>query len=157
AMLLVDQHPDDATFDRIIRHLGHSMFPWSAIAPVALGRLMMAAPRKGEPAQPVINRESSAKLTLLAGAITSFVASTMLVPWAGLIPFWGVVALGGAVGVLAAELHAPPPSRLAALAMLVLTAILYFDLTRDPSRMLSAFSVDASAFPKSFTDKTATI
>ncbi|MFO0548037.1 MAG: glycosyltransferase family 39 protein [Polyangiaceae bacterium] len=164
--VLVDSHPSDSTFDLYVRHLGHALFPWSAVLPLALGRLMMSPPAAdpAAPARPAADstaadstaadrRNSTARLTLLSAAIVSFAAATLVAPWGGLVPFAGVAALAGAFGVLAHDLSSAPPSRLAALVSAVLLLVLYFDFSREPARALAAFAVDRAAFPKSFTDE----
>ena len=58
-------------------------------------------------------RASFLKVLLLVGACISFGASSLVVPWAGALPFAGVAMLAGAVGVMAHELDGSrrwPPS-----------------------------------------------
>lgn len=153
---LHDATPQDSTFDRILRELGHGLFPWSALAPIALARLF-AAPTLRDDASDAeregARRTAFAKMTLLLAASISFAACALVVPWAGVMPFAGVVAIAGALGVMAFEAEAVPPSRAAALALIALSAVIHVDLEREPSRTLAPFPFDGAAFPLSFADR----
>ena len=147
-MVLVDATPADSTFDRLIRQLGHALFPWGGIVLVSLGWLF-APPQAGHGGNDT-ERASFLKVLLLTSAAISFGASTLVVSWAGALPFAGVAMLAGAVGVMAHELDRTGAARLAGLAAVVLTLVVYVDIDREPARMLASFGVDAAAFPKTF-------
>lgn len=153
---LHDATPQDSTFDRILRELGHGLFPWSGLAPIALARLFVTPVPDEDAAEPQredVRRMAFAKLTLLLAASVSFAACALVVPWAGVMPFAGIVAIAGALGVMAFELETAPPSRPAALAFVALSAVIYVDLEREPLRTLAAFPFDGAAFPLSFADR----
>jgi hypothetical protein len=133
-----------ATFDRTLRQLAHALFPWSALVPFALARMLAppprATPRRAEP------RASFARLLLLASVGVGFVAHAAMVPWSGPTPFVAVAAVAGVVGLALDDLErGVAPSPAIALGSAVLGAVLYLDLARSPGRLLAAFSVDEAA------------
>ena len=145
-MVLEDPRPADSTFDRVVRHLGHGLFPWGGAALVSFGWLFAPPAGAGDAAR----RASFLKVLLLVGASVSFGASSLVVPWAGALPFAGVAMLAGAIGVMAHELERSGPARVAAISAVLLTLIVYVDIDREPARLLSPFAVDAAAFPTTF-------
>ena len=145
-MTLLDPTPADSTFDRIVRQLGHGLFPWTALAPIAIGRLLSRQPSRGL----ADGRTTGARLALLIAAGFAFAANALIVPWAGALPYLGPAMLAGAIGVLAFDLADQPPTRLEALASTALLALVYVDLKREPSRTLAPFMVDAQSFPSTF-------
>jgi hypothetical protein len=134
---LESPEPDAATFDRVVRQLGHALFPWSAVLPACLGRLFFA-PAGGAELAP---RDAFARVLVLSAAGTALLAATLVVPWAGALPFFGVAALAASVGVAAHDLEASArASRAAALVTAALAIVLYVDLSREPSRTLEGFA-----------------
>lgn len=130
-----------ASFDRTFRQLGHALFPWAAILPFALGRMLSPGPR-------ALPRALSAgdgflRILLLSVAGVGLAAHALLVPWSGPLPYVAVSALAASVGVAFAELERGAPRSLTvALGAAVLAAVLHLDLARAPGRALSAFPVD---------------
>lgn len=152
-MPLFDPSPSTATFDRLVRHIGHAMFPWSAVVPVALGRLLIAPAARAEADETEeAARASFVKMLLLLGAGCSFLAGTLVVPWAGVVPYAGVGMLAGAIGLMAFEMRDTRPSALEALTIAFALLVLAVDLDRMPSRSLAVFAVEAAAFPVTFTE-----
>lgn len=139
--------PDAATFDRVIRQLGHALFPWSAVLPVCLARLF-TAPTTDRDRAP---RESFARLTILSSASVSLLLATLVVPWAGALPFFGVAALAGAVGIAAHDLDGDlPASRVGATVSLLLSVVLLVDLVREPWRTLEGLTPSSLVLPPAF-------
>ncbi len=129
--------PDAATFDRVIRQLGHALFPWSAALPVCLGRLFVS-PERGAAQAP---RDAFARVLVLSAAGVALLVSSLVVPWAGALPFFGVAALAASVGVAAHDLeHAARPSRVSGIVTALLTVVLYVDLSREPVRALEGLT-----------------
>ena len=147
-MQLFDPAPHDSTFDRPVRQIGHALFPWSAFLPFALGRLFRA-PVEAEPDAHA--RESIARLALLSGAGVAFAANATVTPYAGALPYIGVAALAGAVGVSIRDVERGAAlSRVVAIGTALLGVVLYVDLTREPARNLASFTAEGLSFPASF-------
>ncbi len=147
---LYDPTPSDSTFDRLIRQLGHALFPWSPLVPLAIGHLARAS--GDDPDADVAERAALARATLLAGAALAFGAQTFLVPWTGPTPYVGVAMLAGAIGLAADDLRRVRPPRSAALVAAALAFVLMVDLEREPSRSLAGLGTEAASFPISFAE-----
>ncbi len=146
--LILKKPPTEATFDLVVRQLGHALFPWSAFLPFAIGRMLRApveAPREAQ------SRELGLRTALLVGAAVAYGAFALIAPVGGAIPFAGPALLAGmaALAVLDFERGAPP-SRALALGCLMLGLVLLADLRHEPDRALAVFGVDRPQFPKSF-------
>lgn len=138
----------EVTFDRTIRHLGHAIFPWSALVPFVVGRLFRAPTGLDEEQT---RRETGLRVALLVGVAVAFGAYAFAAPYTVFIPFGAVALLAGIVAVAVADFdRGAPPSRSIALATLLLAAVLYRDMSLEPSRVFSVFEVDKPSFPKSF-------
>jgi hypothetical protein len=136
-----------ASFDRVLRQLGHGLFPWAALVPFALARMFSPAPR-AVPA-PRAAGEGFLRLLLVSATGVGLAAHALLVPWSGPLPFVAVAALAASVGVAFADLErgaARAPST--ALGAAVLGAVLYLDLARGPGRALAAFALDEGALDR---------
>lgn len=140
--------PTDATFDLVVRQLGHALFPWSAFLPFALGRLLRA-PIEAEPR--AASREIGLRAALLVGAAVAYGAFALLAPYAGALPFAGPAFLAGAAALVIFDFErGAPPSRALALGTLVLGLVMFADMLHEPSIALAPFVVDRPQFPKSF-------
>lgn len=141
-MILWDSRPNDATFDRLLRQLGHGLFPWSALLPWALSRAL--APQKASP-------EAFVRVALAVAAIVSFACGTLIVPWAGALPYVGVAPLAGIVAFALADLdRGERPSPLAALGVGAAYALLVIDMTREPVRTLAGFGLVSPTLPPAY-------
>lgn len=154
------KHP---TFDTVLAHLGHAMFPWSAFIPMAMGRLFSAPPRPNvastvEGAPSLVSRDERAvleeirlRIVLLVGGSLSYVAYALLAPKVGLLPFGGVGLLV-AIGALALYdfERGAHPSRALAVITSLLAVLLYLDFSHTPEKAFSAFAVAQTSFPESF-------
>jgi hypothetical protein len=139
--------PDAATFDRIVRQLGHALFPWSAVLPACLARLFVA-PVDGSETDP---RGAYARLLVLASSGISLLAATLVVPWAGALPFFGIAALAASIGIAADDLaRGVPASRAAALTSFSLAVVLHVDLVREPWRALEGLTATNVTLPPAF-------
>ncbi len=138
----------EVTFDRTLRHVGHAIFPWSALVPFALGRLFRAPTGLDDEAT---RRETGLRVALLVGVAVAFAAYAFSAPFTAFVPFAPVALLAGIVAVAVVDFdRGAPPSRSIALATFVLAIVLYRDMTIEPSRIFSVFEVDKPSFPKSF-------
>lgn len=148
-MSLFDSTPRDSTFDRPIRQIGHALFPWSAFLPFALARLLRApVEREGDDAR---TRETILRLALLSGAGVTLAAAAAVAPYAGALPYAGVAALAGACGVALRDFErGASPSRVVAIGSVLLGAVLFVDLEREPVRMLATFTNEGISFPTSY-------
>ncbi len=147
-MTLWDPTPNDSTFDRVLRQLGHAAFPWSALMPWAVVRAL-------RPPVPVEPRSGEAflRVALVCAAAVAFACSTLLVSWAPLIPFVGVVPLAGVVALALGDLdRRAEPSVAGVVSIAAAFALLWFDFTRDPGRTLAPFSLPAAVLPPGWDD-----
>jgi 4-amino-4-deoxy-L-arabinose transferase-like glycosyltransferase len=145
---LLRKPPTEATFDLVVRQLGHALFPWSAFLPFALGRLFRApveAPARSA------SREVGVRVALLVGAGVAYGAFALVGPYAGSLPFSGPVFFAGAAALAVLDFErGAPPSRAVALGTGVLGVVLLADIIHEPEKALSPFVVDHPQFPKSF-------
>lgn len=136
------------TFDVVIGQLGHALFPWSAIVPVALARVILPPPVLDDAAR---QREAGLRLTVVLVAMLGVSAFTYLAPIAGLLPFAGVAALAIVVALCFRDLDrgapASPTLGIVAGALVLLFAI---DIVNDPAKALVAFGVEGLRFPETF-------
>jgi 4-amino-4-deoxy-L-arabinose transferase-like glycosyltransferase len=146
---LVQRKPAvDATFELMIRQLGHALFPWSAFLPFALGRLLRA-PVEAKP--DARERETGLRVALLVGSAVAYGAYALLAPKSGTLAFSAPALLAAAAGLAVFDFErGAPHSRALALAMCVLGVVLFYDLYREQERVLAAFVVDRPQFPKTF-------
>jgi hypothetical protein len=136
------------TFDAVIGQLGHALFPWSAVVPVAVARL--AVPPLVADGQ-AREREAGLRLTVVLIAALGVGASTYLAPVAGLLPFGGAAALAIMVALCFRDFDRGAPASatlgIVAGALAVLFAI---DFVNEPSKALVAFGLDGPRFPDTF-------
>jgi 4-amino-4-deoxy-L-arabinose transferase-like glycosyltransferase len=145
--LLLRKPPTDATFDLVVRQLGHALFPWSAFLPFALGRLLRA-PIEASPR--AASREIGLRAALLIGSAVAYGAFALLAPYAGNLPFAGPAFLAGAAALVIFDFErGAPPSRALALGTIVLGLVMLADMHNEPAIALSPFVVDRPQFPKS--------
>jgi hypothetical protein len=146
--LIQHRPPADSTFDMVIKQLGHALFPWSAFLPFALGRLLRAPVEAPAPAR---QRETGVRVAILVGSAVTYGAFALLAPKSGMLPFTAPALFAAAAGIAVLDFErGAPHSRAISLATVVLGAILFFDIYREPEKALAAFVVDKPQFPKSF-------
>jgi 4-amino-4-deoxy-L-arabinose transferase-like glycosyltransferase len=147
----VDRHRAYQTHDSMVLELGHALFPWSAVVPFALGRLLR--PPIGVEGS-AFERESSARILLLVVAVSCFGAYSALAPVLGVLPFSGAFALAAAAALMLRDFErGAPSSRTLALGVAALLVLFLEDFKNFPEKGLSAFVVDGAKFPESFKDK----
>ena len=135
-------HP---TFDVVLHHLGHSLFPWSGLLPLTWLALLSPPSRHGALA---VARDQAARVVVLTGAAVSFGAHTLVGVDQAAPPFTAPVLLAAALAIAArdldrrgapslrAGLRHPHAARLAALSAALLTALLARDLLDVPALQL---------------------
>jgi hypothetical protein len=150
------------TFDLVIHYLGHSLFPWSAFIPFAVGRLFRIPPAQGDGGASVSDdadmRASAMRLLALVGSAVAFAAYSAVAAKVGYIAF-GAPALLAAIAAISIhdfELGAPA-SRALGVGVAVLCALYLRDYNMFPEKGLSAFAVSPANFPDSFKDRASNI
>lgn len=147
-MVLLKKPPIESTFDLTIQRLGHALFPWSALLPFALGRLLRAPAVADDAA---LDKETGLRVALLVTAAFAYAAFALLAPHAGALPFSGPALFAAALALAIRDLErGAPPSPALALGCALLAFVLYRDFGLQPDKALAVFSVDKPVFPKSF-------
>jgi 4-amino-4-deoxy-L-arabinose transferase-like glycosyltransferase len=133
-----------ATHDYVIQYLGHGLFPWSAVVPLALGFVLRTGEGQTRP-------ELALRSALFLMATLGVGVYSLLSPRWGLVPFGPVFALAGVVAFALVELDRRP-SGVVVMAMVsaALLVLFYTDFQNFPEKGFSAFGVSATTFPESF-------
>ncbi|HLV19710.1 MAG TPA: glycosyltransferase family 39 protein [Polyangiaceae bacterium] len=135
------------TFDFVIQHLGHGLFPWSAVIPFAIGRLLRSPP--GASAS-WIDREGALRVLLLTVAAVCLGVQGALAPVTGHLPFAAVAPLAAIAGVALFDLErGASGSRAFAMTVAAFAILLYLDFENFPDKAFAAYAVDGR-FPDSF-------
>jgi hypothetical protein len=138
--------PPAVTFDTVLGHLGHALFPWSAVVPVALARLALPPPGATEEAR---SREAGLRLTVVLVAALGVGAFTYLAPAAGLLPFGVVAALAVAVALMFRDLdRGAPPSPTLGIVVGALVLLFAIDIVNEPAKVLVAYGLEGLRFPE---------
>jgi len=136
------------TFDAVIGALGHALFPWSALVPLALARVA-TLPSSVTGAARV--RESGVRLSALLTAVLGLAVWTLVAPAAGVLPFGPVASLALLVALALVDIdRGGPASRALGLTSAALVVLLLADFINLPEKALVAFGVDGARFPESF-------
>jgi hypothetical protein len=142
----VDKQKKLPTFDFVIQHLGHGLFPWSAVLPIALGRLLYAADGPPLPA-----REIALRTTLLLVPSIGLGMYGFIAPITGHIAFGPTALLAASVAVALRDFErGAAGSRAAAMVSVALAVLLFLDFKNMPEKGFSAFAVPDAKFPESF-------
>ena len=144
------------TFDLVIHYLGHSLFPWSAFIPFAVGRLFRSGPPVvGEDGE-AETRSSSIRLLALVGSAVAFGIYSLVAPKVGYLAFGApsLLAIVAAISIRDFE-DGAPASRALGVGVAVLSALYLRDYMMFPEKGLSVFAVNSTTFPESFKDRAA--
>jgi hypothetical protein len=133
-------HP---AFDAVLHRLGHALFPWSALLPVAFVALLAPPSRRSALAAA---REEAGRTVVLAGAVTAFAAHALGSAGHDAVPFTAPAILAAGLAIAARDLDRPGrgwlrdpgTARAAGIAAALLTALLARDLLDAPDRALSS-------------------
>lgn len=141
-----------ATFDYFVAAIGHSLAPWSAFLPFAVGRVLIA-PSAAAGGPTGEERESQARVALLAGLGVAFVAHAYLVDRADL-PVFTAPALCAAICAVAIRdfERGARTSVAVSVGVLVFAAVLHHDFHELPEKAYQAFGVTGATFPEGFKD-----
>jgi hypothetical protein len=137
------------TFDSVVLQLGHALFPWSALVPVALGSLLREPPDTA--VAPAREREAALRLLCLIAPVLALGAYGFSAPVLGTMPFGAVFALAIAVALFVRDFERGAAfSRALPLISCALALLLLVDFKNFPEKGLSAFCVNDAHFPDSF-------
>ena len=145
-------------FDSVLLQLGHALFPWSALLPLAAARLLATSAGPLAAPAPESERKLGLCTLLLVAPTLAYLAQALLAPVAGVLPFVAVAPLAAiaAVGLLTFERGAPA-SRVAGMLVGALALILLVDFQNFPEKALSGFVVSDAELPDSFQATSITI
>jgi hypothetical protein len=136
--------PKLPTHDAVLHQLGFGLFPWSAVAPLALA-LPLARDSENE-------RRSALCLCLVSVIVVALALQSVCAPFIGPLPFVGTFAVAAAIGVMFRDAEAPGArTRLLALTAAALLIVFLSDLRNSPDQSLLAFALPDATFPESFT------
>jgi 4-amino-4-deoxy-L-arabinose transferase-like glycosyltransferase len=137
------------TFDYYVAAIGHSLAPWSAFVPFAIGRMLAnpVAPAGDDGAE----RESLGRMAIIIGAAVAFVAHAYLVATTDLIAFGGPVLCAVACAVALRDFWRGARASIAiGVGTLVLAAVLHHDFHELPEKAYQAFGIASATFPEGF-------
>jgi hypothetical protein len=137
------------TFDYYVAAIGHSLAPWSAFVPFAIGRMLAnpVAPAGDDGAE----RESLGRMAVIVGAAVAFVAHAYLVATTDLIAFSGPVLCAVACAVALRDFERGARASIAiGVGTLVLAAVLHHDFHELPDKAYQAFGIANATFPEGF-------
>src|SRR5450631_2667953 len=136
------------TFDSVLLQLGHALFPWSAVLPVALGALFRPPLLAAGPAR---EREAALRVLVLMLPAVAWLGYGVAEPVVGSMPFAAVAALAIAVALFARDFErGAQTSRAVPMVVCALAILLLVDFKNFPEKGLSAFCVVDAHFPASF-------
>jgi hypothetical protein len=138
----------ELTFDAIVSQLGHALFPWSALLPVAFARVLLP-PWSDDAA----SREREAGLRLSAAFVVTLAvfAWGVVAPSTGALPFGAVAACAVIAALALHDLNrGAPASRVAGGLVAVFALLFWLDFRNLPEKVLTPFGVESARFPESF-------
>lgn len=136
------------TFDFVVHYLGHGLFPWSAVLPVAFARAL-GAPHgvAGEAAE----REAALRVLALVSATVALGVYGAMAPLTGHLPFAGLFAFALLAAAFLRDLQrGAQGSRTLGMSVAALCALFLFDFHNFADKGLAAFAVEGATFPDSF-------
>ncbi|MEI9939692.1 MAG: glycosyltransferase family 39 protein [Pseudomonadota bacterium] len=137
------------TFDSVLLQLGHALFPWSAVLPVALGSLLREPPGVSE--SPAREREAALRLLCLTTPVLALGAYGISAPVLGTMPFAAVSALAIAIALFVRDFErGAKVGRAMPMVACAFSILLLVDFKNFPEKGLSAFCVSDAHFPDSF-------
>jgi 4-amino-4-deoxy-L-arabinose transferase-like glycosyltransferase len=136
------------TFDSVLLQLGHALFPWSAVLPVALGAVLREPPVSSLPER---QREAALRVLALMLPVTGLLVYGLSAPVVGPQPFGAVSALAIAVALFIRDFERGAKfARAMPMVAVAFAVLLLFDFKNFPEKGLSAFCVGDVHFPESF-------
>lgn len=144
------------TFDGMIRVLGHGMFPWSALIPVALGMAMAKPEPSGEGGDGSNSgvAEGALRIVLLATMLLGFGVQTVTLARLGEMSFATLPLLAALVGISCRDLSKPGAHSLTALVVSATGAmVLILDMKAEPGRLMAGFTLPELKFPSDLEER----
>ena len=133
-------HP---AFDAVFHRVGHAIFPWSGLLPVAFVALLSGPARRGAWAAA---REEAGRAVVLAGSVSAFAAHALGSGGRDTLPFTSPAILAAALAIAARDLdrrgtdglRGIEAARAGGLVAALLTVLLARDLIEVPDRALAS-------------------
>ncbi|HKQ70568.1 MAG TPA: glycosyltransferase family 39 protein [Polyangiaceae bacterium] len=146
------------TFDLVVHYLGHSLLPWSAFVPFAVGRLFRTPPATAHLDTDAGIRATALRLIAIVGSAVGFGVYSAMAPKVGYLAYGApcLLAAIAAVSIRDFELDADASRALGA-GVAILMALFLRDYVMFPEKGLSAFAVNAATFPDSFKDRASSL
>ncbi len=136
------------THDFVIHHLGHGLFPYSAVIPFAIGQILR--PPRVAPG-PAFGREVGLRLAMLVVPAIGLGVYGAMAPTTGHLAFGAVAPLAVIVALGFRDFErGARGSRVVAMGVCALAILLFVDFKNFPEKGLSAFAVGDAKFPESF-------
>jgi len=137
------------TFDSVLLQLGHALFPWSAVLPVALGSLLREPPLVV--AGPAREREAALRMLCLLVPVLGLAAYGISAPVLGTMPFGPVFALAIPIALFLRDFERGAAiARAVPMVSCAFAILLLVDFKNFPDKGLSAFCVGDAHFPDSY-------
>jgi 4-amino-4-deoxy-L-arabinose transferase-like glycosyltransferase len=136
------------THEFVVHHLGHGLLPYSALVPLAAGRMLVAPVGVSGVA---FERETSLRATVLIASAAGLAVHGFMAPVTGHLAFGPVFALLVMVALFIRDFErGAPASRTLVMSIAALAILLYTDFKNFPEKGFSAFAVSETRFPESF-------
>lgn len=140
--------PQGWTVDGLVGDLAHGLFPWSALAPLGIAKVL--SPPTGISGGQ-LERESRLRLLMIVLLATAVATQAVLVPVVGSATYPPIFSFAVLIGTGLRDLErAASGSRVIALGTLAILALLLLDFTTLPEKTLVPFGVGGAAFPEGF-------
>jgi 4-amino-4-deoxy-L-arabinose transferase-like glycosyltransferase len=137
------------TFDAVVHQLGHGLFPWSAVLPMAFARLALPARTDG----PVATHAVGLRATLVMVVAVAVTAWGGLAPFGGVMPFGAVAPLAVVVALVLRDFDlGARASRTFGMFVAAIAILLLVDFRNFPEELLGVFGLGPLKFPESFRD-----
>ena len=134
------------THDAVVHHLGHALFPYSALLPVAIGVSLRGAEVDAAKAKLTIG---ALLLGMIAMLVLGISASKV-----GVLPFAAPAALAVLCAVALSNLDRRSGAPALAMLAAALLVLLYRDFENFPEKVFSAYFPEGGSFPEELTDTT---
>jgi len=132
------------TFDAVMRALGHGLFPYSGLLPLALGRMALEPAADDEAAA----RESALRIALVSFFAIALLTTGLLMTWTETVPFVAVSAAAALVALALRDIdRGAPASAGLALGTVALTILVAWDFKTFPVETFTPFGVTPAQFP----------
>jgi len=136
------------THDSVIKHVGHSLLPYSAVLPFAFAALLLPGAAKAR-----LGAEQVLRAFLIAIVSVGALWLGLMAPAVGTVPFVPVFAGAAAVALMIADIDlGGRASLVVAFGVCALAVLVCLDYVELPESALAPFAVPDVAFPTGFSD-----